>query len=189
MTGRQWLGLALLGVGIALIAVALRGVLGSDNPPVAGASPSVSAPAPSETASPTPEPTPTPVPTPEPLGEADVRAFVPVLVAAVQTGDVDTLVSNLHPATIERYGEAGCRAQIATFTNPAFNIEILEVQAQAPWDYVTEDPPLTTNVPDAWAVVGTLTVGAGVPPQSQTFHFAPFDGSVRWFTDCGTPLS
>jgi hypothetical protein len=189
MTGRQWLGLALVGIGVVLIVVALGNLLGSDGESAASASPSVSAPA--SSAEPTPSPTPTPEPTPTPLpslGASDVEAFVPQLVAAIQTGDVDFLVANLHPATLDRYGEAACRTQVATFTNPNFAIEILEILDPAPWDYATEDPPVTTTIPDAWEVQGNLTVSADLPAQPQIFHFAPTDGEVRWFTDCGTPL-
>jgi hypothetical protein len=181
MTGRQWLGLVLVGAGIVLIAIALSGVLRSGEPSVSP-SPSVSV-APSATPEPTPEPTPTPVPTP---GTADVEAFVPALEAAIQTGDVDFLVDNLHPATLERYGETACRTQVATFANPNFDIEILEILDPAPWDYVTDE--LSTTIPDAWEVNGNLTVSADVPAQPQTFHFAPADNAVRWFTDCGAPL-
>jgi hypothetical protein len=193
MTGRQWAGLALMGVGVILALIGVMGLMAPDDG-VAEASPSVSMSAePSLTPEPTPSPTPTPtpVPTPEPLGEADVRAFVDELVAAINTGDVEFLVANLHPATIDRYGEEACRTATAGFTNPDFDIEVLEVAAQAPWDYVTEDPPnaLTTTIADTWEVTGNLHVGGTVPDATRAFHYAPFDGTVRWFTDCGTPLS
>jgi hypothetical protein len=187
MTGRQWLGLALIGVGIVLVVAALAGLLGSGEPD-ASASPSGSA-APSVSEEPTPSPTPTPAPTPTPLpslGASDVEAFIPQLTAAINVGNVAFLVENLHPATLERYGEAACRAQVPTFTNPDFAVEILDVADQAPWDYVTDE--ISTTIPDAWEVSGNLTVSADVPAQPQLFHFAPFDGTVRWFTDCGTPL-
>lgn len=179
MSSRQWIGLALMAAGAVLAVIGVIGLVNPGGPaPVASASPSASAQASSEPASPTPAPTPT-VP---PLGEADVRAFVEVLVTAIQIGDVDTLVANLHPATIERYGQDPCRTAVAGFTNPDFDIEVLEVQDQASWDYVTDD--LTTSIPDAWTVPGNLTVSAGQPSMPLTFHFAPFGDAVRWFTDC-----
>ena len=67
------------------------------------------------TASPTPALTPssTPAPSPTPNAEARVRAFYTVLAPAIRSGDVETLFSLLHPASIERYGAAGCRASFA----------------------------------------------------------------------------
>lgn len=195
MNGQRWLGLLLLVAGVALLGYGTWRLVGDGGDvtptvtPSASASQATTSDAPS--ASPTSAPpTQTPVPptaTPAPsLGEADVRAFVEVLVTAVQTGDVETMLANLHPATFDRYGVDACRSAVANFTNPDFEIEALEVQDPAPWDYVTDE--LTTTIPDAWAVPGNLTVGGGVPTQSQTFHFAPFGDAVRWFTDCGTPL-
>lgn len=195
MSGRQWLGLALAAAGAALLAIGLLRLAapnGSPGPGVsatgsAGPSGSVAPPAsgietPGATATATPvPPAPTPVP---PLGESDVRDFVAVLVTAIQTGDLETLFADLHPAVIDRYGEAACRSRLPAFTDPTFQIEVLEVQEQAAWDYLTDE--LTTTIPDAWAVPGNRSQqGVTVP---FTFHFAPWDGTVRWFTDCTAPL-
>lgn len=188
MNGRRWLGLLLIVAGVALLAYGAWRVVGNGagTSPDSSAGASASQSAASQVPSPTTEvpatatpvpPTATPVP---PLGEADVRAFVDQLVVAVQTGDLETLVAALHPATLNRYGEAACRAHLATFVDPTFGIEVTEVQAPAAWDYTTDG--LTTSIPDAWAVPGTRTQG-GVPV-ALTFHFAPWDGTVRWFTDC-----
>jgi hypothetical protein len=171
MTDRRWLGLVVVGIGVVLIVVVLAGVLGPSGDPAARASPSASLPASGG-----------PLPL---LGTSDVEAFVPELVVAVQDGDVDFLLASLHPATIDRYGEEACRIRVSFFDNPLFAMEVLEILDPAPWDYVTDD--VSTTIPDAWEVRANLS-GADVPPEAHVFHFAPAEGEVRWFTDCGSPL-
>lgn len=187
MSGRRWTGLALMLGGVLVLGYGASRLLTAGGTsvasPTATASAATSASASGESASPPPSvaPTPTPVPT---LGEADVRAFVEVLVTAIHDGDVDTMVANLHPAVKDRYGQDACRTAVAGFTDPTFEIEVLEVQEQAAWDYLTDG--VTTTIPDAWAVPGNRS--AGGQTIAFTFHFAPFGDAVRWFTDCGTPL-
>lgn len=185
MSGRRWLGAVLLLVGLAALAYGASRLVGPGGGASPTSTPSVAASqaaSSAATASPTPLPaTPTPAPS---LGEADVRLFVASLVTAIHDGDVETLLAALHPAVLDRYGEAACRARLPSFADPTFEIEVLEVQPQAPWDYVTDE--LTTTIPDAWAVPGNRSEqGTTVP---FTFHFAPSGGAVRWFTDC-TPAA
>ena len=52
----------------------------------------------------------------------------------------------------------------------------------AAWDYVTDG--LTTTIDDAWTV--PVTQAEATPPERE-LHFAPVDGTWRWFTDCGNP--
>ena len=182
VTGRQWLGAALVVAGLGLLALGLLNLMSAGQ----------GAPSPSATASAfvaasestPPAPSDTPVPTPTPLGEEAVRAFVAQLVAAIQAGDTDTLYALLHPATIERYGEAACRAKLSEFVDPTFEIQVDAISPQAAWEYVADG--LTTTIPNAWTVSAMRTRG-GVT-EAATLHFAPSDGSVRWFTDCGEPL-
>jgi len=185
MNGRRWIGLMLILAGLALLGYGtwrLAGNGGDVTPtvtPSASASQAITSEAPSAAPTSVP-PTATPVP---PLGEADVRAFVEVLVTAIQAGDVDTLMADLHPATLDRYGNLACATWLAG-ANPTFEIEVLEVQEQTAWDYVTDG--LTTTIPDAWSLAANQTQGGVTTPE--TLHFAPSGGAVRWFTDCGTPM-
>jgi len=112
-----------------------------------------------------------------------VRTFVEALVAATRAGDLDARMAALHPATLDRYGNLACATKLAG-GSPTFSIEVFEVGAQAAWDYVTDG--LTTTIPDAWSVVANQTEGDVTTPV--TVHFAPFGGTVRWFTDCGEPM-
>ena len=185
MNGRRWLGLLLIIAGVALFgygAWRLLGDGGDGTPsltPGASASQAISSKAPSASP-PSVPPTPTPVP---PLGEADVRTFVEALVAATRAGDLDARMAALHPATLDRYGNLACATKLAG-GSPTFSIEVLEVRAQAAWDYMTDG--LTTTIPDAWSVIANQTEGDVTTPV--TVHFAPFGGTVRWFTDCGEPM-
>jgi hypothetical protein len=186
MNGQRWLGLALMVAGVGVLVFGISRLMSPGGLAAASPTPTPTASAVATSAlpaaSPTPDPpTPTPIP---PLGETDVRAFVEVLVTAIQTGDLNTLIANLHPATMDRYGEAACRTAVAGFTDPTFEIEILSVQDPAPWDYVTDE--LITTIPDARAVPGNRSAGGVTVPL--TFHFAQFGDAVRWFTDCGSPL-
>lgn len=188
MNGRRWFGLLLILVGVVLLGYGTWRLLGaggsvtpSPSASLPGASASQSTPPTGAPPSATPvAPTATPVP---PLGEADVRAFVEALVAAIQAGDLDAKMAYLHPATLDRYGNLACATDLVG-SNPTFDIEVLEVQAQAAWDYITDG--LTTAIPDAWTVTANQTQGGETLPA--TIHFAPFGGSVRWFTDCGEPI-
>lgn len=188
MNGRRWFGLLLVLVGVVLLGYGAWRLLGTGatltqspdaSAPTATASRSIEPSAAPPTATPVP-PTATPVP---PLGEADVRTFIDALVAAVQAGDLDAKMGYLHPATLVRYGNLACATRLVG-SNSTFDIEVLEVQAQAAWDYVTDGR--TTSIPDAWAVTANQTQ-SGVT-QAMTLHFAPWNGTVRWFTDCGEPM-
>ncbi len=188
MSGRRWLGVVLILAGLGLLAFGAWRLIGTGGGATATTTPTptltADASASQTPASQAPTASPTPVPataTPAPtLGEAEVRAFVASLVAAIHAGDVETLLAGLHPATIDRYGQDACRTALAGFTDPTFGIEVLEVQDPAPWDYVTDG--MTVTIPDAWAVPGNRSSGGTTVPF--TFHFAPFGDAVHWFTDC-----
>jgi hypothetical protein len=134
----------------------------------------------------TPAPTRTPSPTPPPTADPGslVAEFYAVLVPAIRAADADTLVAILHPATLERYGEAACRTQLGGLDDPAFDVVVRGVRPLAAWDYTTDER--TTTISGAWAVDADLT--ANGTTETRELHVALVDGEVRWFTDCGTPL-
>jgi hypothetical protein len=200
---RRRSGVALLVAGIVLIAIGAIGMLGAGSteggppeadvsaPPSAAVSSSVAPTAPVD-ATPSPPPTATPVPTaspalpsPTPDAEALIVAFYEGLDPAIRAADADILVPLLHPATIERYGEPACRTYLGGLADPTLDIEVASVAGPAPWDYITDD--LTTTIPDAWTVQAAFTSQGAT--SDRELHVALVDGEVRWFTDCGTPLS
>jgi hypothetical protein len=118
------------------------------------------------------------------LDPATAEEFATDLAAAISDGQNPYLVARLHPATIDRYGLAQCRAYIRdTISGSPITWEVQSSAGPAPWDYVTDD--LTTTIPDAWAVTVRQP---GADPEIRDLHFAPFEGTWRWFTDCGEPL-
>ncbi len=199
MDGRGLGGAFLLAVGIVLIVVSAMQLTGASgdataatgSPTATGSTPPASperttGPAASATPAPTPPPStaPTPVLNASPDPEAMVRTFYAALVPALRTGNVETFVPLLHPATIVRYGEAACRAQLAGQADPTFDVDVISVSTPGGWDYVTDER--STQIDDAWTITADVTQ-AGTTSRRE-LHLAPIDGRVRWFSDCGTPV-
>jgi hypothetical protein len=197
-----------VGIGIVLTALGAAGLAGAgplapataagprNSPaPTTGSPPGAVTSAPSLPSSPSGSPAPsltrvplTPAPTVAASPTADrlalVRALYARIVPAIRGPDAATLLALLHPATIERYGEAACRVFFAGLRDPTFDVEVQSVASPAPWAW--ERDGRTTIIPDAWAVQAQLTANGSTT--SQEIHVAPVGGEVRWFTDCGTPL-
>ncbi len=112
------------------------------------------------------------------------RLFLDQFAPAVRAGDEAFLYDRLHPAVIERYGEATCRAYAAVFEDAAFELTPIDAAPPAPWDYVSDER--TTTIADAWAVLASTVVDGA--PVERDFHFAPIGPTIRWFTDCGEPV-
>jgi hypothetical protein len=118
------------------------------------------------------------------LDPATAEEFATDLAAAISDSQNLYLLARLHPATIERYGLAQCRTYIQdTLSGTQITWEVQVSSGPAPWDYITDD--LTTTIADAWAVTVRQP---GADPEIRDLHFAPSDGTWRWFTDCGEPL-
>ena len=192
MDGRRS-GMILVAVGLVVVAIGVVGLVsdrGAATATVVGsvvASPSAT-PAPTPSAAPaltaaaTPPPTPSPSATPD--ADTRIRAFYVVFVPAFKTGDAKTLLALVHPATIERYGVAACRASFAKLTDPTYAVVIKTIHAPAPWAYAKDG--LTKTIADVWAVDVDVTYQGTTT--TAVFHVAPVGGEIRWFADCGTPL-
>ena len=134
------------------------------------------------TAPPTPLPTvpPTAAPTLDPPTAED---FARDLLAAIQTADTVYIFDRLHPLVSERYGARQCRRFVnTTFAagDPDASWTVKSSSGPAPWDWVTDG--LTTTVED------TTTVTVEIPDNPEReLHFTPFEGTWRWFADCGEP--
>jgi hypothetical protein len=148
------------------------------------------------TAPPTPTAVPTPTPSPDPptappsvppsapptLDPATPEEFADALLAAFQSADTQYLFDRLHPLVFERYGERQCRRHVNGFAaDPSASWTVLSSSGPAPWEWETDG--LTTTVSDTW------TVSIEIPDEGQgEVHFAPSEGTWRWFVDCGDPL-
>lgn len=126
----------------------------------------------------------TPVPTTVPLATR-VSTFFADWANALRAGDEAYLVARLHPAVLERYGEAACLATLAPIQLPQASAEVLSTEpATAPWSWTTDGQ--TTAVADALGLRLRRTEDGSTVTESDA-HIALVGDEVRWFTDCGTP--
>jgi hypothetical protein len=117
---------------------------------------------------------------PEPVTE-----FLEEFEAAMQSENLDFLLGRLHPAVIDRYGESACAAYLAQVAEPTFSIEVLRIHPPDDWTYGQDGVEALIEM--AWSA--EVRVSSGGQIQETTAHYAERDGTLRWFTDCGTPLS
>jgi HrpA-like RNA helicase len=110
----------------------------------------------------------------------NVRAFLARLDEAFGSSDWDQLVSALHPLVLREYGAEQCRSYVqhqnALPTNP-----MRVRQAPTLWKWGADDL-------DTWVGrVMTVNVAGGGP--SGTRHLGLIGSELRWFADCGEPLT
>ena len=168
---RRYLRIGLIVVGSVLSAVSVLGLVldwGSTDAPSVAASPPHAA----ATATPT-----TPV--------ESSSAFFASFVKAIHDGDTTWLLARLHPAVIERYGEAQCRTAVASLRDPTFAVSLSS--AGTPSDYVYASDGRSTTVPNTATFDSQGTV-QGQASTTRQYHFALVDGRYRTFLDCGNPL-
>jgi hypothetical protein len=104
---------------------------------------------------------------------------------AISRGTNGFLFDNLHPEVVARYGEPACRRYTNATSLPGLKLTYLGSTGPAPWDWILDER--TTTIPDAWAV--TVTWSQPGLEEEREVHIAPADGTWRWFTDCGDPLT
>lgn len=108
------------------------------------------------------------------------ESFLAQLASALRTGDTKFLDARLHPAVIERFGEAACIAALPALTDPTAAFTVKSVEKPAPYEWKIGDK--STTVPDTVAVQVTRTrKGQAL---DVTVHVTLVDGTYRWFTDC-----
>ncbi|HEX4979410.1 MAG TPA: hypothetical protein VFV35_05025 [Acidimicrobiales bacterium] len=173
-------GVAMLVLGAALMAGGVLGmVAGGDDEPAAPAVEAASAASTSTTSTTTTctTTTSTTIPT------EDVAGFVERLAAAIRAGDEAFLFERLHPEVLARYGEATCRARLATFEDPSLRFTVHGAGPPGDYDWTTDGR--TSRVP------GTVTVPVTrvdrVATTETEIHVTRVAGEWRWFTDCGDP--
>lgn len=142
----------------------------------ASTTPSAAPPTASSTALPTATPS-----APPALDPATAEEFAFELLTAFRSDDAAYLYERLHPLVPERYGERQCRRYVnALPPDPGADWTVQSSSGPAPWDWETDG--LTTTVADTW------TVAIEIPDEGQReVHFTPFEGTWRWFVDCGDP--
>gem|GEM_PF-2233262 len=125
-----------------------------------------------------------------PASRSDVKAvtsFLDVRLAHdFATGDVGDELATLNSVVIDLFGADQCRSLLGTLTDPTAVFTVKEVTGPIPYDYPSNG--LTTAVPNTFFVDVTRTQHG--QPQDQTVHVARGNnGSLSWFTACGTPLN
>lgn len=121
----------------------------------------------------------TPVETAETL-----EVFVPRWQAAFRSGDTAFLVSRLHPAVVELYGEATCRASLANATDPTWTFTVQTTERPGTYLYIADDH--STAITEAITVTAELVTKSAT--STREFHLASVEGRIHWFRDCGEPL-
>jgi hypothetical protein len=112
---------------------------------------------------------------------ATAAQFAADLLVALQTGDTTYLNERIDPAVVDRYGASQCMAHIDAFKpDPTASWTVVSSSGPQPWPWMSDG--LTTQIPDAW----TVSVNDAASGQ-RDLHFAPADGTWRWFVDCGKP--
>jgi hypothetical protein len=122
-----------------------------------------------------------------PAGVEDaIDTFVQTFNTAFQEGDAYTLYQLLHPAVFELYGEDACRTYLEGAIASTIQLEVKEMTQVGSWDWEIDGH--STPVDFIYQVEVEVTYLD--TPTTQEFHLSlPGDDSVRWFTDCGEPLT
>lgn len=131
-------------------------------------------------AGPSPVP-PTAAPSPS-LDPPTAGQFALDIAAKITAGDSQYMFERLHPAVIDRYGEAACHAYVDSIAGHVKQWTVDDVTGPAAWTYTTD--ALDTLIAAAW------TVSVNEPAaeiSAHDLHVAAVDGRWRWFTDCGEP--
>lgn len=130
-----------------------------------------------------PSTTAAPTTTAAPSGEARVGAFLERFNAAADARDAGTAFDLLHPAVLDRYGADQCRSYLESTFGTARDFVARSVAG--PKDVVYTSDGMSTTIENGFEVA--VDLDANGTPQSTTMRLADSAGSLRWFTDCGTP--
>ena len=123
--------------------------------------------------------------------EADAKsgavavAFLAEHSRAHANDDSALLYARLHGEVIERYGTSQCQLYLEKVVGSISDLEALSTTFPVVFHYSTDD--LETAIPDA------VRLNIRYQVQDQTsegeMHLVEENGEMRWFTDCGEPLS
>lgn len=112
------------------------------------------------------------------------QAFFQAFNAAQAGSNSEAMLSMLHPAVLELYGDAACTDYLAGIVDPSVAIEPLSAVETGSWDW--ERDGVTTAIDNTFTVQAELTAGDETSEAELHLAVRP-DGSLGWFTDCGDP--
>jgi serine/threonine-protein kinase len=187
-----WMG---IGVGAGLIVIAalacglsggFGGLFSGDRVATPTSRPAIEPEGATSTITPTlTPPTEEPEESPTPNPEAEAVALLTELSQAHADGDSALLYARLHGEVIERYGASQCQLYLEGVTGSISDLEALSTTFPVVFHYSMDD--METVLPDA------VRLNIRYQAQDQTFetemHMVEENGEIRWFTDCGEPLS
>jgi len=120
---------------------------------------------------------------PLPLSEQP-RDFVAALADATSRGDVEWLLSRLHPAVLTRYGEDACRRYVTDYVvQPGVRLRLQSTTGPGTWVWETDGR--SSEIDEVYNLdvhrfaKGVETTGG--------IEAANVDGTFRFFADCGSP--
>jgi hypothetical protein len=113
------------------------------------------------------------------------QTFFAAFGRALAGGDSAFLIAHLHPLVVARYGADQCRAYLTGLSVPKYSVQVLSVGAPEAWDWTLDGK--TDRVENA-VPVKIRSTEDGVTFRDVDSHVVVAGGTVRWFTDCGTPV-
>lgn len=128
--------------------------------------------------------TPGPSPSPTPSAEELINEFFAVFGEAFGNGNTAFLFERLHPEVLNLYVESQCRTFLESIRGGR-TFEILEIHPPGPWNYGEREG---REIIIEEAVQVDLIQRLDGREDRIESHVVIDDGTVRWFTDCGTPV-
>jgi hypothetical protein len=106
--------------------------------------------------------------------------------AAMEAGDAEALFAALHPAVLERYGEAACMTWLGEVVMEPQMVEVLGLVDFGVWAFERDE--VSTDIEHAYSVAVEVTLADGTSGEVEAHVALREDASIGWFTDCGEPL-
>jgi hypothetical protein len=182
---RRLVGLLATGSGVALVLVGLLMLGGSDEPASTTTTTLIAAPTTTTTLPPTTTTTTattTTAPTTTTTPPETLEEFVVAYRAALDSDDVEFLVTRLHPRIIEIHGEELCRAWVGREVVNLDNYQLIgEVSGPADEMFTAPDGSQFA-IADKFSATASFTF-QGTPGESPA-DFALVDGVMHWLGTC-----
>jgi hypothetical protein len=119
-------------------------------------------------------------------GKTLVEQFYDRFNAKFSAGSSEGLYFLLHSAVIDLYGADACQAYLGEVAQNLVQIEVLSATGPELWLWEIDDRAI--EIEEAFVVHANVIAGGGTTDRD--LHIAKDDtGLLKWFTDCGDPLT
>ena len=119
-------------------------------------------------------------------GKTLVEAFFDRFNANFSAQSSEGLFFLLHPAVIDLYGAEACQAYLEGVVENVIQVAVLSSTGPDLWQWEIDER--TTAIEGAFTVTANVIVG-GTTNQSELHIADDENGLLKWFTDCGDPLT